>query len=148
MQKARPHPAYARLGLLVGNRFQVLFHSPPGVLFTFPSRYYPLSVAREYLALEDGPPRFPQGSTCPAVLGYCPRHFQFRIRAFHPLWGTFPGASATYSWIACGQPHNPAWQATRFGLLPFRSPLLRESLLISSPPGTEMFHFPGFASRT
>ncbi len=31
----------------------------------------------------------------------------------------------------------------RFRLLPFRSPLLRESRLISSPPGTEMFHFPG-----
>ena len=25
---------------LVGTRFQVLFHSPPGVLFTFPSRYW------------------------------------------------------------------------------------------------------------
>ena len=25
---------------LVSIRFQVLFHSPPGVLFTFPSRYY------------------------------------------------------------------------------------------------------------
>lgn len=25
---------------IVGNRFQVLFHSPPGVLFTFPSRYW------------------------------------------------------------------------------------------------------------
>src|SRR5690348_6594001 len=28
-----------RLQRLVGTRFQVLFHSPPGVLFTFPSRY-------------------------------------------------------------------------------------------------------------
>ena len=28
------------LPLLVSTRFQVLFHSPPGVLFTFPSRYY------------------------------------------------------------------------------------------------------------
>ena len=28
------------LPLLVNIRFQVLFHSPPGVLFTFPSRYY------------------------------------------------------------------------------------------------------------
>ena len=27
------------LWLLVSTRFQVLFHSPPGVLFTFPSRY-------------------------------------------------------------------------------------------------------------
>lgn len=31
-----------------------------------------------------------------------------------------------------------------FGLFPLRSPLLRESLLISSPPGTEMVQFPGY----
>ena len=37
-------------------------------------------------------------------------------------------------------------RSARFGLLPFRSPLLGESLLISSPPATEMFHFAGFAS--
>ena len=37
-------------------------------------------------------------------------------------------------------PRNPS------GLLPFRSPLLRESRLISFPPGTEMFQFPGLAS--
>ena len=30
----------APLPLLVGTRFQDLFHSPPGVLFTFPSRYW------------------------------------------------------------------------------------------------------------
>ena len=34
-----------------------------------------------------------------------------------------------------------------FGLLRFRSPLLTESLLFSSPPGTEMFQFPGFLSH-
>src|ERR1700689_5899274 len=33
---------------------------------------------------------------------------------------------------------------TRFGLFPFRSPLLRESRLLSFPVGTEMFHFPTF----
>ena len=32
------------LPLLVSIRFQVLFHSPPWVLFTFPSRYCSLSV--------------------------------------------------------------------------------------------------------
>ena len=31
-----------------------------------------------------------------------------------------------------------------FRLFPFRSPLLRESLLLSSPQGTEMFQFPWF----
>ena len=34
----------------------------------------------------------------------------------------------------------------RFGLVPFRSPLLRESLLLSFPGGTEMVHFSPFAS--
>ena len=34
----------------------------------------------------------------------------------------------------------------RFGLLPFRSPLLGEYWLVSVPPGTEMFHFPGCTS--
>ena len=29
-----------------GTGFQVLFHSPPGVLFTFPSQYCTLSVTR------------------------------------------------------------------------------------------------------
>ena len=38
LQKARRHTAQV-LRLLAGARFQVLFHSPPGVLFTFPSRY-------------------------------------------------------------------------------------------------------------
>ena len=34
-----PCPKTFRLQRLVGTRFQALFHSPPGVLFTFPSRY-------------------------------------------------------------------------------------------------------------
>jgi hypothetical protein len=44
MQKARRHQTYNKLylqlRLVVGIRFQVLFHSPSGVLFTFPSRYW------------------------------------------------------------------------------------------------------------
>src|SRR5438094_5200233 len=41
--KGTPSPALVaqhELRQLVGSRFQVLFHSPPGVLFTFPSRYW------------------------------------------------------------------------------------------------------------
>ena len=53
---------------LVNTGFQVLFHSPPGVLFTFPSQYYALSVTKEYLALGGGPPDFTQGFTCLALL--------------------------------------------------------------------------------
>ena len=56
------------LYLLVSSRFQVLFHSPPGVLFTFPSRYYSLSVTWSYLAFWDGPHFFRLDFSCPDVL--------------------------------------------------------------------------------
>ena len=57
-----------------------------------------------------------------------------RIRGYHPLWPDFPDRSA-YLYLTTG-------------LLRVRSPLLAESLLMSVPPGTEMFQFPGFASST
>ena len=69
LQKVRDR-TYHVLSLLVNTGFQVLFHSPPGVLFTFPSRYYALSVTISYLGLDGGPPCFPPGFTCPAVLWY------------------------------------------------------------------------------
>ena len=40
IQKVRSHPYKYRLLLFVCTRFQDLFHSPPGVLFAFPSRYW------------------------------------------------------------------------------------------------------------
>ena len=84
MQKARRHPTMG-LRPLVGAWFQVLFHSPLGVLFTVPSRYFPLSVSREYLALPDGPGGFAQDSTCPALLRITDGCSRLRIRDFHPL---------------------------------------------------------------
>jgi len=45
-----------------------LFHSPPGVLFTFPSRYWFTIDHLIYLALEGGPPRFKPDFTCPTLL--------------------------------------------------------------------------------
>ena len=54
------------------------------------------------------------------------------IRGYHPLWPDFPDRSAYNCWTT--------------GLFRVRSPLLAESLLMSFPPGTEMFQFPGFAS--
>ncbi len=57
----------------------------------------------------------------------------FRIRGYHPLWPDFPDRFARVTRLI----------AT--GLLRVRSPLLAESRLISFPPGTEMFQFPGFA---
>ena len=74
----------------VNTGFQVLFHSPPGVLFTFPSQYYALSVTKEYLALRGGPRSFPQGFSCLVVLWILLCFFLFRLRGSHPLWPVFP----------------------------------------------------------
>ena len=74
----------------VNTGFQVLFHSPPGVLFTFPSQYSALSVTKEYLALRGGPRLFPQGFSCLVVLWILLCFFPFRLRGSHPLWPVFP----------------------------------------------------------
>ena len=123
------------LCVLVNTRFQVLFHSPPGVLFTFPSRYYALSVTGSYLALEGGPPCFPPDSSCPVVLWILTACFGFRVRGSYPLWHRFPTSSAIlYNAYVSPQPRSTV--VNRFGLFRFRSPLLTESRLISLPPAT------------
>ena len=60
----------------------------------------------------------------------------FRLQGYHLLWPDFPDCSAS------------TYLITTTGLVPFRSPLLRESRLISFPPVTEMFQFTGFAPVT
>ena len=89
LQKVRGH-THKVLPQLVSTGFQVLFHSPPGVLFTFPSQYYALSVTKEYLALRGGPRSFHQGSTCLDVLWILLPGVGFRVRGSHPLWLAFP----------------------------------------------------------
>src|SRR5919112_1589482 len=73
---------------------------------------------------------------------------------FHalPLRHNFvtPARPAT-AWADALQPLvRNAWPLarTKFGLIPFRSPLLRESRLIYFPRGTEMFQFPRLPLRT
>ena len=115
--------------------FRIYFTPLPGFFSPFPHGTGSLSVDDEYLALEDGPPIFRQDFTCPALLvSSLVPHQDFRVRGYHPLWPPFPERSAN------------AGAKTRW-LLPFRSPLLRESRLISVPPVTEMFQFSGLASQ-
>ena len=98
---------------LVNIWFQVLFHSPPGVLFTFPSQYYALSVTKEYLALRGGPRIFSQGSTCLDLLWIPPCQSTFHLRGFHPLWPAFPGRSVkSFGSIPRSEPRSartPVW---------------------------------------
>ena len=96
----------------------------PGFFSPFPHGTGSLSVDYEYLALEDGPPIFRQDFTCPALLlvhPVLPRCF--RLRGYHPLWQHFPEPSANN-------------EDKEYRLVPFRSPLLWESRLISFPAVT------------
>ena len=66
----------------------------PGCFSPFPHGTGSLSVVSLYLALGGGPPGFPRGFTCPAVLGNSTRKpSSFRLQGFHPLWRAFPGPS-------------------------------------------------------
>ncbi len=117
------------LYLLVSIGFQVLFHSPPGVLFTFPSRYYTLSVTRSYLALRDGPRVFPLDFSCPVVLWILPAFSLFRLRDYHPLWSNFPVVFCYNLKYFMGVLTPISITTNWFGLFPFRSPLLRKSFI-------------------
>ncbi len=148
---------------IVGTWFQVLFHSPPGVLFTFPSRYLSAIGHRGVFRLN----------------GWS-RQIHTEFQGFRVTWDITPellpytyGAitlyGATFQWTSTSTvvsysvpirqnelndpttPHTqrlPAITRIGFSLIRFRSPLLSESLLFSLPVGTEMFHFPTFPPHT
>jgi hypothetical protein len=119
-----------------------------GSISPFPHGTGSLSVTGEYLALEGGPPRFSQRFTCADLLGIRARYdpvfaYGAVTRYGHPFQSVWLTVTSPYR-----TSHNPGLQAVRFGLFRVRSPLLAESLLISTPLGTEMFHFPRFAPCT
>ena len=104
--------------------FRIYFTPLPGFFSPFPHGTCSLSVDYEYLALEDGPPMFRQGFSCPALLvvTLVPQT-GFRIRDYHPLRSDFPFRSTIAS-------------AKNNRLFHVRSPLLTESRLISFPRAT------------
>ena len=137
MQKARGHPKWAPTACRQTVSGTISLPSP-GYFSPFPHGTSPLSVAEEYLALDDGPPCFPRDSTCPVVLGILPEVLpDFAYGPITLYGGPFHVLPLSFHTPKTGSPTTPsAHTNTRFGLLPFRSPLLRESLLISFPPGT------------
>jgi hypothetical protein len=89
--KGTPSPALVaqhELRQLVGSRFQVLFHSPPGVLFTFPSRYW-FTIGRQgVLSLGGWAPRIHTGFHVPRAT----REHRREIRHLSPT-GLLPSAA-------------------------------------------------------
>ena len=157
MQKARSQerlPKESSLLPLVGTRFQDLFHSPSGVLFTFPSRYWFTIGHGRVCSLGGWSPQLPTGFLVPRrTQGPKPQiQVVFRLQDSHLVSWSVP-AHFDYTPGTCGTmprfgPTTPMVHAPRFGLLPVRSPLLGESRLISLPGATEMFQFTPLASHS
>ena len=137
------HPGGA-LRLLAGARFQALFHSPPGVLFTFPSRYWSAVGRRGVLSLGGRSPLLPAGFLVPGgtrdrvpgpagcaygALTLCraPSHASSAPQQVCDPGRTVRGAGDASSTPAARRAH--AGSRRRFGLAPFRSPLLGGSLI-------------------
>ena len=144
MQKACGHPARKQDShSLRAHDLRFYFTPRTGVLFTFPSRYWFTIGHRRVFSL---------GGWSPQI--------QTEFHVFRPtrdtrgassafVYGTVTLCGAAFQQLplasnvpVCGS-HDPPPQAAGFRLFRVRSPLLAESRLISLPPGTEMFHFPG-----
>ena len=114
----------------------------------FPHGTRPLSVTRGVFSLGGWSPqlhaRIPRA---PALLrNPLRRPSRFRLPGSHRLWRAVPGGFTLASYDRVRGSYNPAGTRPHgLGSSPFRSPLLGESRLISLPPGTEMFQFPGLA---
>jgi hypothetical protein len=140
--------------------FRVSFTRLTGVLFTFPSRYWSTIGHAGVFSLGRWASRLPTGllgprGTWAPEAGHGP-HLGYGtltrsgapFQALRLCSHAGPGASAAAPTPA---PQPQSTNASRlpgdwFRLLPVRSPLLRESLLLSLPTGTEMFQFPAFAA--
>ena len=129
--------------------FRCCFTPLPGCFSPFPRGTSALSVTGEYLGLEGGPPCFPPGFTCPAVLGHRQAGVALRVRGSNPLRPGFPSGSARAS--LCNRTTDGPTTPARLSLGPVW-PLPRSLAttggiihLFSLPTGTKMFQFPALA---
>ena len=118
LQKVRGHTSNV-LPQLVSAGFQVLFHSPPGVLFTFPSRYcftighqVVFSLGRWSSLL---PTRFhvSRGTLDQSLINVT---FTYRTITSYGLTFQLCSVNNIFSLMLCPQPQ---WQVTGLGSFPF-----------------------------
>src|SRR3954465_13318421 len=152
MQKARSqttaHPkTRASSYRLLACGFRICFTPRTGVLFTCPSRYSSTIGHTGVFSLGGWSPQLHARTLVPGVTQeHC------LTGCWSWLTGLSPSLVPRSKGLQLTTPCNPAGPTTPipqgdgFRLGPVRSPLLRPSRLISLPPGTEMFQFPGVAS--
>ena len=125
--------------------FQV--HCPPlvGVLPTFRSRYWFAIGLQRVLSLTGWSPQIRTTFHVHGLTQDTPRPFILSSTGLSPAVAGFSKTVRLGIEVLNGVLQPRGGMPPRFGLIRVRSPLLTESLLLSFPPGTEMFQFPGFA---
>ena len=89
--KGTPSGACAPSDRLSAHGFRIYFTRHLACFSPFPHGTSALSVTKEYLGLEDGPPSFAQDSTWPALLGIPLGLVDIRLPGYHRLWLAIPG---------------------------------------------------------
>src|SRR5207247_10579407 len=96
---------------IVSTRFQVLFHSPPGVLFTFPSRYWSTIGHQGVFRLRRWSSQIHTGFFGPrATWDPARKSAEFRLRGCPPLCRRFPERLGLLGRVVT------AWQLSSFGV--------------------------------
>ena len=138
--------------------FQILFHPPCGVLFTFRSRYCFAIGHQGVLSLAGWSPRIHarfHGSGATREISRSLRPFAYEAvtlygPAFQPARLGLRLLTPVRTRSSAQSSHDPLHATptglahARFRLVPVRSPLLGESMFLSFPAGTEMYQFSAF----
>ena len=126
LQKVRGR-THKVLPQIVNTGFQVLFHSPPGVLFTFPSRYFFAIGHQVVFSLGRWSSRLPTGflvSRGTLVPASC---FRASTTGLLPSLAQLSSHTRLTLLARSCRPVTPSVKNLRFRLFPVRSPLLRKS---------------------
>ena len=148
MQKARSQAVRRRPSYrLSAHGFRIYFTRHLAFFSPFPHGTRALSVIERVFSLGGWSPQIRRR------IPRAPRYSGYQLGAVRvSLTGLSPSLAGRSrplhsrcraSHVVVPQPRGS--KLPRFGLFPVRSPLLGESRLISLPPGTEMFQFPGLA---
>jgi hypothetical protein len=138
-------PCGLALPLVVDTRFQVLFHSPPGVLFTFPSRYL-FTIGRSgVFSLGTWSSQLPTGlHVACGTQDSRSQHSPFAYAAITRYGQTFQTRSARSVLLNAGPTTLPLSPEKVWASPPSLAATNGIFGLISSPGGTKMFQFPPF----
>ena len=120
----------------------------PGYFSPFPHGTSSLSVAREYLALRDGPRRFTQGFTCPVLLRCRAGRFGISHTGLSPSMADLSRSFYyPYSVVILG-PTTPLIRRPTVWAIPVSLATTKGIEVSFFSPATKMFQFAGLSSLT